>query len=400
MLRSLLKKTNGPVVGVDICSRTLSAAQVGGHGASRVPLLNCAVTLERRSRGALPSADDLRLLANQMRVAGFEGTDVIVTAPDEMLMTAVLELPPAAGGAPIDVLAISELARVHRKEPGAIAASRWDIPSPERAKPGTYTMAVGLAHEQGEKLVAAFAEAGLRVVGIDSRVTALGRMAGLAWSLQEQGLEAGLSGVVDLGYSRAQLVMTHSDGAAGKAPVVVYERAIEAGGLSRVLSQMHQRLGISSEAAHALLRGRETETDSPGIAELARASRGIVSDYFESFLSEVQRSMHYAGQRYPSLSMRCVWLCGPGAVVRGIGDRLRALLQTQVVELSARRCFAVRVGSALGGDTSCMIAAAVAATDLTVVAPVLSAAAQAEGKPTSQGSGKPTGEKQAQRSAA
>jgi hypothetical protein len=393
MLRSLMKKTGGPVVGVDICSRTLSAAHVGGHGASRVPLLNCAVTLERRSRGSLPSVDDLRLLANQMRVAGFEGTDVIVTAPD------VLELPPAAGGAPIDMLAISELARVHRKEPGAIAASRWDIPSPERAKPGTYTMAVGLAHEQGEKLVAAFAEAGLRVVGIDSRVTALGRMAGLAWSLQEQGLEAGLSGVVDLGYSRAQLVMTHSDGAAGKAPVVVYERAIEAGGLSRVLSQMHQRLGISSEAAHALLRGRETETDSPGIAELARAGRGIVSDYFESFLSEVQRSMHYAGQRYPSLSMRCVWLCGPGAMVRGIGDRLRSLLQTRVVELSAKRCFAVRVGSALGGDTTCMIAAAVAATDLTVVAPVLSAA-PADLKLSPQGSGKPSGEKQAQRSAA
>jgi hypothetical protein len=378
--QSLVASGGAVTIGVDVCSRTMSAAQVTSQGAGKVPLLSCAMTLERSTRGAVPGEQDLRRLAEHIRVAGFAGSDVVLTAPDEMMLTAVLELPPAGGGAPIDMLALNELARVHRKDPGAIAASRWDIPSPERAKPGTYTMAVGMTHEDGEKLVAAFAQVGLRVVGIDSRITALGRMAGLAWSLRETGVEAGLAGVVDLGYSRAQLVMVHSSGAPGQAPVVVYERAIEAGGLNRVLSQMHQRLGIDAVAAHALLRGQEGGVDSPGVAELTRASRSIVSEYFESFLGEVQRSMHYAGQRYPSLPVRQVWVCGPGAMVRGIGERLGVLLQTSVEELAAQRCFAVRVGSALATDTSCMIAGAVASRELALVARGLSMQADKRGE--------------------
>lgn len=355
-------------IGIDISSRTITAAQVISQGRGAAPLLSCAMTLERVTQGAIPGAEDVARLADRLSIAGFAGSDVVVGVPDELALTAVLELPPMSSGAPIDALARSEIARVHRREPELLACSRWTIPSPERAKPGTHTMAVAMEFASGEKLVDAFAAAQLRVIRIDSRVCALGRCASAASLMHDVELHDGLVGVIHLGYSRASLVMLHMAGLASGAgnphdvadaaagPRVVYERAIEAGGLTRVLSAMQSRLGIDVEVASALLRGMDGENTSAGISELLRASRSMVSEYFDSFLGEVQRSLHYAAQRYPSMPVRHVWVCGPGAEARGLPERLEALVQARVLALTPKSCFAVRVGSVLAHDAQCMIA--------------------------------------------
>jgi Tfp pilus assembly PilM family ATPase len=361
-----------PLIGVDVSSRTMSAVQLQQQGSGRTPLLSCALTIERVTQGAIPGLADLKRLAERLQIAGCNGADVIVGIPDEHALTAVLELPPSKGGVPIDLLALGEVARVHRREPSQLSCSRWTIPAPERSKPGTYTMAVATTHEVGEQLVDAFAASGLRVVGIDSRVCALGRCAGAASLLRDATSTQGLVGVVDLGYSRAQLAMLHMGGIATKdgcehdaadravGPRIAYERAIEAGGLSRALSVMLARLGLDAEVAFALLRGSEAAADAKGIAELSRVTRAIVSEHCDSFLGEVQRSMQYAAQRYPSMPLRCVWMCGPGSQVRGIAERLEALVQVPVRQLTPSACFAVREGSVLGDDAQCVIASGLA----------------------------------------
>jgi Tfp pilus assembly PilM family ATPase len=233
-------------------------------------------------------------------------------------------------------------------------------------------MAVGMTHEVGEQLTDVFARGGLRVVSIDSRVCALGRCAGLASLMHDATSVDGLTGIVDLGYSRAQLVMLHMRGVTpdvanphdpadnAPGPRVAYERTIEAGGLTRLLQLIRTRLGLDTEAAIALLQGDGEHRPSAGVDELLRATRGMVSEYFDSFLAEVQRSMHYAAQRYPSVPLRSVWVCGPGSQVRGISEKLESLVQIPVRQLTPQKCFSIRVGSVLGSDPHVMIACGLA----------------------------------------
>ena len=134
-------------IGVEIGNRQIAAVQLDGSGrrvlaAAMVarkagPAGEAAAETEapsdipREASGAFGSEEAHRLESVLYR-QGFTGNQIVLAVPDGKLMTAVLELPSRASGAPVDQLARVELGRLHKRDPGEFEMGCWDVPRPAR----------------------------------------------------------------------------------------------------------------------------------------------------------------------------------------------------------------------------------------------------------------------------
>jgi len=344
----------GPI-GLEITHRWVTAAQLRGAGRGSAARLLGVLRWSRPTPGAALHAEEAERIAGALDRAGFAGESVVVNAPEDALLSAVLELPPRSSKAPIERLAMNEMARLHRRETGTFGMAMWDLPASDRGRAGTTAMAVALPDGACEGTLSATAIAGLRAVAVEPRACAVGRACGAF----ARGMQ-GLVGVLDLGWTHTLLMLLH---VAGDESVVVYERRIDEGAYSGVVQHLRERLGLDESAAEAALRtcSEDGGRINPKITELLRTVRRYQSDFFDALLPEVHRSFSYAVQRYPAASLCGVCLTGEGAAVRGLRSRVASALSVDAWRVCARDVAAVHERSALGGDAASVGAIGLAA---------------------------------------
>ena len=149
-------------IGVDIGRRHIKAAQMTN---GRISAWTC---LNRIGQGGNLTPQEVRRLVEAIRCGPFRGRSVALAIAPEKLLTGILELPPRSSGAPVDQLAMSELARRHGADVQSMEMSCWDLPSPARAANRTYVMAVACAHVDANSLLDVVEGAGLDVLTVET----------------------------------------------------------------------------------------------------------------------------------------------------------------------------------------------------------------------------------------
>lgn len=329
-------------IGVDVGTWMLRAAQVDLRtrdvvGWVAIPRLTPGVAVDRAELCRLRSVLDRR---------GMMGDRIVMAAPHDVTSSAVLDLPPRASGAPIERLALVEMARLHRCEPGALEAASWDVPFGGKVATQCAVMASACPSEVVLSLVDAASDAGLLVEAIDLECLALhravrvwgtvlagteevtgegsgGARGGGGGSEQAAGARASrLDGfLIDLGATSGRLSVV-SGGA------VVMERQLGELAIGELVERLADELRLEPRIAGEVLRGLRPESVS-----WRRASdlRGECLDELASQIAEaVRESGSYVSGRSGDLSGASVWLAGWGAALAGIGGR--------VVRATSRAC--------------------------------------------------------------
>jgi type IV pilus assembly protein PilM len=297
-------------IGLDIGAKAIVAVQLAAWGAGRRAE---AATIVPRPEGAaeVPTRDELELLADVLVRQGFVGKRVVLAVPESKVFSAALELPPRSSGAPIEELARQELARAARQDVAKIEVSSWDVPAPSRSMDATHMLAMGIAHEDADRILDAFEEAGFFVEALDCRCWAMMRTCENILGRVEQ-----VSCVLDLTDSAASLSVMHSG-------VVAYDRPIREAGLSRLRETLKRELRIEADAAELLLESVSAERVDPSLPEsTVRAARQLIDEHLGAVVQELRSVMAYAMHRYPG-AVGPVLLTGAGAAIAGLARRIR-----------------------------------------------------------------------------
>ncbi len=295
-------------IGLDVSGRWMKAAQRGAAG----PVL---ARVCRKKPGAAFDKADATALAGVLDRSGFQGRRAVLLAPRGALLSATLELPPRSSGAPIEQLARMEVARTHKCEPDSFELGLWDLPAPGREDGQTHVFAAALPVSQAEEIITAFEGTGLEIIAIDIPACALAR-----------GTSGGTApdAIVDVGWDGAMLVVMHQG-------VVVYERMIEEGALSRLFEAAQTRTGMTADVVEPVLLRPTVAERADVLGTLLEPLRVVASEYQEGLAEEIGRSLAYVGHRYNAWSLRRLAVCGDGAAMQGLSEKLGTGLNAECV---------------------------------------------------------------------
>lgn len=309
-----MRLTNRPSpIGIEVGARTIGAVQLDGSS-SRVRA--AAVVARRPSDAGQFGAEEAARLESVLFRQGFTGSDIVLCVPDGKLMTAVLELPPRASGAPIEQLARVELARTHKKDPGSFEMACWDLPAPARAGDSTHLMAAACGHEVADGLIDIFENAGFRVDALDIKPWALTRACGPVLG------PAGTTALLDLGEGGAVLAVVR-DG------VPVYERLMRDAGLGVLRGRLRTELGLEPDVADYLLDSLGTAPEQSDDSGARESASGMLREHLDRLCAEVRTALDYAEHRYPG-PLHLLGVMGVGATVAGLVNCLSAGLESPV----------------------------------------------------------------------
>lgn len=303
----------GPI-GLDVGARLIKAAQLG-HGRCR-GVVRATAIIGRSRPGAPIDRDEALRVSRVLSQQGFIGRGIVLAAPGDRVMASVIDMPPRDSGAPYDVIAEQEFARLQRQEPGRFELAWWDIPKPARAS-SAKVMAVGCAHADSDPVLDVFTTCGFDVVAMD-----LGLAAAVRASLDVIGTSAGVSAVLDMGWSSARLALVHGG-------VVVFERQLAGSGMAGLHERVSQTLGVEPTQADALIQSvglpdRDT-ADAVADARVRTVTpllRPILTSYLDDIVNELVASFEYAAHQYPDASLHRLVLIGGGGGVPGVASYL------------------------------------------------------------------------------
>jgi Tfp pilus assembly PilM family ATPase len=311
-------------IGLDAGARSIKAIQLAHTRAG--PRIHAAASFPRIAPGEELNAAEILRAAAVLRRQGFVGEQVVVCIPSAKMLSGVLELPARAGGAPLEAIARQELARACRKEPGAIELSWWELPSGgthARAAQGTQAIALGCTHADAETLLACFDPAGMDVLAIDARPSAITRACS---PLLAEG--PNLTAVLDLGYGAAHILIL-----AGRT--LVYERSLAEASLRLLASGVANQLSTDDALADYILRvvGCKPLSEINGhdaAIEQAEDARALICAHADALAGELRTSMSYATRRFDG-SLSRILLSGAGADIPGVCERIAQRTGTETL---------------------------------------------------------------------
>jgi len=298
-------------IGLDIGTRYVKAVQLS---AGRV---TAAVCLPRTHPDGPVDAAELRPIADAIRTGPFRGQSVVLAVPAGKLLTSILELPPRASGAPVDLLARNELSRRHSVEPTDIEMACWDLPLPVRAANRTCVMAVACRTDGADAIVAAAEANRLNVRAMDIHALAVGR------ACQPLLAETGGAGaILDIGWASSRLVLVYKN-------TVVYERNLVRCGVETFSKFLASQRQIGADAAEGLLgsegvqAARANGSSAGGTAVLTAEP---LTAQLEAMAGEVRVPLSYLASQYSDAAVRQVLLIGGGAAIPGLAEHLASRL--------------------------------------------------------------------------
>jgi Tfp pilus assembly PilM family ATPase len=329
-------------IGIEVGSRWIHAAQLSrGKGGWR---LEASVNIPRSPDA--PLEKETVRLAGVLERRGFAGTRAVVGVPHEMLLSAVLELPPRGSGAPVEQLAAAELARMHRREAEAMEVALWEIPAANRAASGAEYMVNACPHEAANGYLDAFAAAGLEVRALD-----LPQLALLRACAAEVRPAPAMDALLHVGYDRCGLMIV-TDG------VIAYERALEGAEGKALLGAATQRAGAPAPTVEEILAGEggAGAGDGEKRRELEGELRDLTTAHVSALAEQLNTSFSYISRRYSDRDLGRVMLTGEFGGMPGLAARIGALgVEAKVV----RGTDAVRGAEGAAGATGPSIVAAI-----------------------------------------
>jgi Tfp pilus assembly PilM family ATPase len=297
------RRTTRTRIGLDYGSRRFKAAQLSGAGGRW--RIEAAVEMPRATASPLPEPGEVKQLCDLLARSGFTGRSLVVAVPENKVISGVLELPPRASGAPLDVLARTELARMHKRSPEAFEMTSWDLPAPARAANSTFVMAAGLDHADATALMDVFEGQGFDVECLTTHAVAVTAACG---TLLDKPGE--LAAILDLGWTSSRILLMHQT-------VVVYERALVEFGLAGLVG----RLG-GDQAAEGRLWAE-------GVAGKADVSVSVKT-HFQRLAGELRIALSYLANQYSDAELAGLFLTGGGADLPGLAALLESILDVPV----------------------------------------------------------------------
>jgi Tfp pilus assembly PilM family ATPase len=295
-----------PVIGVDVGSRFIKAAQLAPSGG-----LAASCVVPREAEQAPLSAADVQRLHGTMYRSGFTGARIILAVPHDKLLCEPLELPPRTSDAPLDQIARHELSRIRKVNPDALEIDCWDVPVPARAAKASHVMAVGCLHSDANTIVDCFEREGLAVASLDVASQAMARACKPLIASSDE-----IIGILDIGFSAAVLIVLHMG-------QVCYHRVIAEAGLCRLHRELHERLDLDGDVIDFLLTHSALRPDSDDAGE----AKPLVMAHFDALIRELRTSLSYVSQQYPDAPIGQVLICGGGGRVAGLSEYLEQSLR-------------------------------------------------------------------------
>ncbi|MHC5113194.1 MAG: pilus assembly protein PilM [Planctomycetota bacterium] len=330
-------------IGVDVEDRAIHAVQLSRRGS--VWRVEAATRVQRN--GALDAAE-LSRLRKILERQGFSGHDIVLAMPNEQLLTAVLELPPAHSGAPRDQISRIELAAAHKCNPETIELEYWDLP---RTRPGgesAYAMAVGCRHADADRMLDVFEHAGFIVRGLDVQSWALAR----AVSPLLDDVE-GLAAILKLEWASANLVVI-LDG------TVIFERSLANCGLNRLRETIINDLGLDGDVVDYLLTERtlpDDGTDDPAQREIVSAVRERIHTFLAHVAGEIRLSFSYVTKEYDREHVQRLIVLGSTAVLPGLVEYLGPGCEVDASLVAPTHVAECRGAGSVGCDSPALTAA-------------------------------------------
>lgn len=301
-------------IGLDLGSHSVKAVQLAGPESSTVL---ASMSVPRTTPRTPLTAVELQRVREVMDRRGFRGRDVVVAVPSAQLMTAVLELPPRAPGVPIEQIALTEFARVHKADPAGLTLSIWDLPASSRASKAMYAQAVGAKSAELEAHIDLLESVGFNVVAVDDPYSAAAR--GTQFLSRA---ETGMTAIVDLGWESGALTLASKDS-------VVYTRKLSDAGLETMCRQAVASTSEALEEVEQLVfrSGLLSNTDTSDDGDIL----DILTAAVDEMLKEIDQAIGYTVHQYPDTAIKQTLLIGGGAAVPGMAQRFEQELRLPAI---------------------------------------------------------------------
>ena len=313
-------------IGIDLGAASIKAAQLARTRTGwRLAAGACYARLDGEDE--LSSAEMERLLGVLDR-AGFSGDTAVLGAPKSMLLTALVEAPPRASGAPVEQICAAEFARMYRLSPSSCQMHLCEVPS-ATSRTSTSQMSInGMSNADAERLIVPFDSAGIVVEAIDLAAEARCRA---GHSVCSEGEE--LTALLDVGASGIGLSVFRE----GES---VYHRWLAGAGVERLVEAVCRSLSVQPAAARVLVERvglippAFQGIDSVTISRVLSLSR----EYAEGLFHDILRSLAYVLDRFPGESVTRCWLIGGGAGVPGLAEFLAEFAGLEIKALTPEQC--------------------------------------------------------------
>ena len=315
-----LSKTRSPI-GISLDEQFITAAQLFRHGGRW--RLDSAVRIPRDRPGAAIEAQEVRRLRDVLVRQGFVGRHVVVGLPAQVLFGSLLELPPRCSGAPVEMLARAELARMHDCDPHSIETACWDLPGERQTRDTTHVMALACPHEVAEGLLDAFEQAGLDVEALDSELHATARACGELLSPD------GVTAILTLGWDTVVLNMMHRG-------QIVYHRALAEVSMKHQAAALAELLEVEPatiDAVWAQHNNTAPQQRSAEEAALLETIAGILETHWAEIVADLEAPFAYIQSEHTGREIERLLLTGFGAATGNVAEYFEnhLHLMTQVV---------------------------------------------------------------------
>lgn len=306
-------------IGVDVGRRTIKAVQLAAVGDR---CRACALSLVPRPEPEKEISEaDALALKEVLRRQGFGGTRIVLAAPDQSLMRAMLELPAKVAGAPAEQIIRMELSRLHNAAPDSFEMTYWELKAAGGAKPVTQALAVGCPHEAANAVLDVFENAGFQVGALDVRGAAAVR-ACRPLVLPPSAITA----IIDLGWRSTSILF-----ACGNS--LIYERSLEEASMAELTGRLAEAFGIPMESARQIIGTVGPAGQEPVAGEdraTLEAIRKHLTAHLDRLLETVKVPLSYANHHFPGEGVKRLLLIGGGAAVPGLAGYFEERLGLEV----------------------------------------------------------------------
>lgn len=306
-------RTSRTPIGVDLGMRRLKAAQFSRSQTGW--RLEAAVSVPRPDTQRQIGPEDVRQLHHLLEKGAFRGTSVVLAVPADMLLTGIMELPPEDSGAPLDVLARAEFARMHKCSQESLEMACWHLPAPARAANTTFVMGVACRHDDANPLLDLFEAEHFDVKRLETQARALA--AACRPLLADVG---GIAGILDIGWASARLVLLFQH-------TLVYERGLSRSGLNSLATSLAEELSSDLRQVEEMLTGARK---LDGRTRKAKALAAAMAGHFGALVEEMRIPLSYLANQYPDAEMERLLLVGGGAALPGLPEHLASALECDV----------------------------------------------------------------------
>lgn len=309
-----LRRTGKTSIGIDIGSRYLKAVQLNGEPSNH--RLEAATVVSRIDTGSELPPHELKRFGEILARQGFEGQNVVIGLPPEMLMIEMLELPVRLSQTSVEKIVHMELARTRREDPNSFEMCYWKLPTPERTSETSHVLATGCSHKHANALVDLFDSCGFQVQSLDVQPCAQGRACAALLGHNEQ-----ITGILDMGWCAARFILLHDQS-------IIYERTFQEAGLEVLQRCLCKRFGINEQMVDRLVI--DVARNAPDGLSRRSDVNSVIASHVDIVKRELQVCLSYAAHRYAGWAVDGLVLVGGGASIPGVADSLSSGLKLPV----------------------------------------------------------------------